>query len=467
MNISIRKFLLLNLLLAVTITTTITVIGNYYLDQRDIQQHLDSFLLQASLAFKALIITKFDDQSIHNIQHALNKIPKEAQTIFQNKKSTTNHQHYRDTFEFQVWSLSKQPKLLLKSANAPMTRLATPKAGFSDDFVNHRQWRTFTVNEPAQKLSFTVAERYDIRNALVRHLAIDEFYIMLWTYPISGVLIWFIIGRGLESIRRVAKEVANRDPNNLEAVNANNVPVEIKPLVDDLNNLFLRLQQAIEREKRFAADAAHELRTPLAALRAQAQVALRSTNTEERQKTLQNVIACVDRSTHVVQQLLTLSRLVPEASSINDSLPMNLYSLAAEIIAQLAPTALEKDIEIELIGNEDTCVVKANVTALSILLRNLTDNAIRYTPQGGKVKVTLQNEPHEVLLIVTDNGPGIPAELRNRVFERFYRVLGNTSTGSGLGLAIVQQIAKLHHASLRLGTPRDGKGLEVIVNFPK
>ncbi len=469
MNISIRKFLLLNLLLAITITTTITVLGNYYLDQGDIQKHLDAFLLQSSLAFKTLLSNECRGHDLKAIQHKLNKIPKETKRIVSRDTNPLNMRNYRDTFEFQLWTLSKKPKLVLHSPNAPRERLSPPgtKEGFSDNFIGPHQWRTFTSTDNVHKLTLIVAERYDIRNSLVKHLAVDEFYIMLWTYPISGILIWLIIGRGLESLRRVAREVANRDPNNLEPVDANNVPVEIKPLVEDLNNLFLRLSQTLDREKRFAADAAHELRTPLAALRAQAQVALKSTGEEDRQATLKNVIACVDRSTHVVQQLLTLSRLVPEATTIDDSLPMNFYKLAAEIIAQLAPVALEKGVEIELIGIEAECNLKANVTALSILLRNLVDNAIRYTPEGGHIRVELREHNQALVLIVSDDGPGIPAELRNRVFERFYRVLGNKTTGSGLGLAIVQQIAKLHNATLRLGTPRTGKGLEVIVSFPK
>ncbi len=211
---------------------------------------------------------------------------------------------------------------------------------------------------------------------------------MFWTYPLSGLLIWFIIGRGLDSLRSVASEVSHRDPANLEPVNAAEVPMEIKPLVEELNKLFLRLHQALEREKRFAADAAHELRTPLAALRMQAQVARNATNEEERQTMMNNLIAAVDRSTHVVQQLLTLSRLTPEANTIDDILPMNLTRLTAEIIAQLAPSAFDKQIDIALEAPEET-FIPGNITALSILVRNLIDNAIRYTPKAAKFILVL------------------------------------------------------------------------------
>lgn len=465
MNISIRKFLLLNLLLAVTITTTVTVVGNYYLDQRDIQQHLDSLLLQSSLAFETLIGSDIQERDMTRLQTQINKIPMLASHLFRNGIHGLDDRRYLNSFQFQVWR--DDGKLLLHSANAPKLPLSDGTPGFSDKFINEHQWRVYTIYNAKLGLNIVVAERYDIRNELVRRIAIDDFYIMLWTYPFSGLLIWIIIGRGLDSLRRVAREVAYRDPSNLDPVNAETVPMEIKPLVDELNKLFLRLQEALEREKRFAGDAAHELRTPLAALRAQAQLALKAEDEQERLATLKNVIACVDRSTHVVQQLLTLSRLVPEATSIDDTHPTDLNKLAAEVIAQLVPQALNKNIEIDLDAADKPAMVKANATALSILMRNLIDNAIRYTPENGEVHTSVKIVGEKVILKVADTGPGIPPELRARVFERFFRVLGNKTTGSGLGLAIVQQIARLHNAEVKLGSPSSGIGLEIEVTFKK
>ncbi len=465
MNISIRKFLLLNLLLSVTITTTVTVVGNYYLDQRDIQQHLDSLLLQSSLAFETLIGADIESRDMNSLQKEINAIPSLASHLFKNGIHGLDDRRYLNSFQFQVWR--DDGKLLLHSAQAPQLPLSNGTPGFSDKLINNHQWRVYTIYNAPKGLSIVVAERYDIRNELVRRIAIDDFYIMLWTYPFSGLLIWIIIGRGLDSLRRVAREVAHRDPSNLEPVNAETVPMEIKPLVDELNKLFLRLQEALEREKRFAGDAAHELRTPLAALRAQVQLALKAPDEAERQDTLRNVIACVDRSTHVVQQLLTLSRLVPEATTMDDTHPTDLNKMAAETIAQLVPEALKKNIEIDLETEESNATIRGNPTAISILLRNLIDNAIRYTPEQGEVHVMVETTKKHVILHVIDNGPGIPPELRARVFERFFRVLGNKTTGSGLGLAIVQQIARLHSADVQLGTPASGKGLEIEVIFPK
>ena len=194
---------------------------------------------------------------------------------------------------------------------------------------------------------------------------------------------------------------------------------------------------------------------------------MKTSDVKEREVALKNVIAGVNRSSHIVQQLLTLSRLVPEATHIDESTEVNLAKLAAEITAQLAPMALDKSIDIELIAENTESMMLANVTALSLLIRNLVDNAIRYTQEKGQVRIVVESDKHYVYLRVMDDGPGIPVELRGRVFERFFRVLGNKSPGSGLGLAIVQQIAKLHHGEVKLCVPEVGKGLEVAIRFPR
>ena len=300
---------------------------------------------------------------------------------------------------------------------------------------------------------------------LARRITQNDLYIMLLVLPLSGLLIWLIIGKGLDSIKAVTNEVAHRAPTHLEPVDIKAVPVEIKPLVDELNHLFLRLQEAFEREKRFSGDAAHELRTPLAALKTQTQVALKTADLTEQRKILQNVVAGVDRCAHVVQQLLILNRLAPEASELEGTTKFDLSKLTAEIIAQIGHLALEKNLDIELIAGKPAFMA-GNPTAIGILIRNLVDNAIRYTPAGGAIDVLVEKKPTGILLAVIDNGPGIAEELRKRVFERFYRILGHKSPGSGLGLAIVQQIAKLHNAKVKIGDPDSGQGLKVEVFFP-
>lgn len=499
MKFSIRKFLLINLLLAITITTTLTAIGNYYLDQKDIQEHLDNLMAISALSYEALLGDDLTERPLNKIQQSLDTIPEKLQMHYKKYFYTTQETaNFMDKFNFQVWD--KKGNLLLRSTTAPRIPLATETDGFSNSHVLDQKWRVFNTINDKSGIKTVLAEHHDTRNELGRRLAQDDLYIMLLTFPLSGLLIWIIIGRGLDSLSRVAKEVANRAPTHLEPVNIEEVPEEIKPVIDELNKLFYRLQEGFEREKRFAADAAHELRTPLAALKTQAQVALHSNDMAEKNKALQKLIASVNRSTHIVHQLLTMSRLVPEATVMEEVGKVNLASLTREILAMLAPSAIEKQIELEFENDKTAPEFPGNATALGILVRNLVDNAIRYTQKGGHIIVRLSTEIEKtplkkgkpagknlrkmeedtrlvtpktvfvtrqfIVLEVQDNGPGIPPELQSRVFERFFRVLGTESTGSGLGLAIVQQICALHGGHIQLQTPENGTGLIVKVYFP-
>ena len=465
MPTSIRKFLLINLLIAVTITTTLTAIGNYYLDEKDIKEHLDIIMAVSALSYQALLGDDIYQRPLAEIQTKLNNIPEELTTYFAKQNPSEQPQmHFLNQFSFQI--LSNSGRVLLRSSAAPMAPLSTTKNGFFDKIIEHKKWRVFTASNSTSGTRTVLAERYDTRNELGQLITEDDLYIMLLTFPLSGLLIWIIIGRGLDSLDRVAEEVSNRATNHLKPVNIKQVPQEIKPVIDELNKLFHRLQEGFDREKRFASDAAHELRTPLAALKAQAQVALKIDSIEEKNIAIQKLIASVNRSAHVVQQLLTMSKLVPEAGVINDLTKINLVKITQETLALMVPAALEKKIELEF--DHDTHLQKftGNATAISILVRNLVDNAIRYCDIGGHVWVRVYNHQQSIHLEVRDDGPGIPDELLDLVFERFFRVLGNKSQGSGLGLGIVQQICTLHNAKVTLKAPDIGTGLIVTVVFP-
>ena len=241
-------------------------------------------------------------------------------------------------------------------------------------------------------------------------------------------------------------------------------PDEVRPLVGSLNRLLGRVEAALEQERRFTADAAHELRTPLAALKTQAQVAKGAGEAAGRQHALDQVIAGCDRAAHLVEQLLTLARLDPQRAGQRHA-PVDLRELAVQVLAELAPLALAKNIEIGL-AEGPVGRVSGDALMLDVLLRNLVDNAIRYTPPGGEVSVAVERTGREIELSGTDDGPGIPAEERDKVGQRFYRILGSGESGSGLGLSIVLRIAELHGASVTLGEGRGGRGLRVGVRFP-
>jgi two-component system sensor histidine kinase QseC len=461
MTPSIRTFLLINLLLSVTLITSLAIIGSLFLEHKDLQSHLDAKLTETAFTMQALINRPLTTHDKGIIQKRINSIPN-LQDIFYTKNGTPLSDS-DEKVQFQVWD--KNGKLLLRSRNAPDKPFVTNKFGLLDDWLYNEPWRMFVTRDPVTGVKVIAAEEYNFRNVLEGRITQDSIIIMMLTYPILALLIWIIVGRGLQSLQRVASEVRHRVPNYLESVNLEHVPHEIKPLVDELNKLFSRLKEAFDREKRFAADAAHELRTPLAALKAHTQVALNSTTEDERIEALNKVLASVDRSTHVVQQLLILSRMVPEAS-LDYTTPINLTRQAQEIIADLAPEALKKNTDIELISPDAPVMIAGNATGISILLRNLVDNAIRYTPENSNIQVLLDPTANNtVTLTVIDNGPGIPVHLRTRVFERFFRIIGNKSSGSGLGLGIVQQIAELHKASIELSTGDNGVGLKIMIIF--
>lgn len=465
MTPSIRQFLLVNLLLSITITTTLTAIGNYFLDQQDIERHLDALLAQTTISFQALISDDLHMRNLKRLQTNIDKVPSQSVKLFNDVGKAHPQYPYKEKFQFQVWS--KTDSLLLHSPNAPKVPLSDGTTGFSLKYIDHVPWRIFTSHDEDSGAYIVVAEQYDLRSELAHKIARDDIYIMLLVYPLLGLLIWVVIGRGLRSITEIANQVKDRVPTYLEPVDIETVPKEIKPLIDELNKMLSRLQQGFYREKRFASDAAHELRTPLAALKTHVQIAKRATDPADKDEALKHVLIGIDRATHVVAQLLTLSRMHPEVAALEDMVPVELQKLAQQMVADLAPEAVAKKIDIELIAPKDNLCIEGNATALSILIRNLVENAIRYSGNNSTVKISLSAAPDTVTLCVLDNGPGIPAELRSRVFERFFRVLGSKVSGSGLGLAIVKQIVELHHAQITLGSGPHNRGLKIEVAFPR
>ena len=461
---SIRNFLLVYLLLTVAITTTVTAVCNYYLDQRDIQEHHDTLMAISAISYQSLLGDDLEQRPLQRIQKSLNNIPKQIVKYYPKSLFYSNlPNYYLDRFNFQVWNAND--KLLLHSAGNPLIDNPYNTQGFSDLIIDNEKWRTFTTYNPKAKFHTILAEKYETRFELGHRIALDELYIIFLTFPISGLLIWIVIGKGLKSLDGVAKEIADRKANNLDPLIVKKSPKEVKPLIDELNMLLQRLKDGFERETRFAADAAHELRTPLAALKAQAQVALNTSDINEKNAALQKVIASVNRNTHVVQQLLTLSKLAPEDSINSNWQPINLNTIAKEVIAILVPNAIEYNVELEFIGTPDLECFMGNPTSIEVLIKNLVDNAIHYCNEAGHVTIKTYQDENHVILEVADNGPGIPEELRERVFERFYRALGNKKSGSGLGLAIVQEITSMHNAKIELDSPSQGRGLIIRVFF--
>lgn len=455
---SIRYFLLISLLISITLASAINGIGNYLLDEEIVQPYLDAQLIRFSSLIQVLgSVTELNNKPKPE-GGGVNFKPEQINQIIESQSGKGSK------FLFQVWD--KYGNQIIHSPNIYNINLKNVPIGFSDQMIQGHDWRIYSHYDDQLGLKIVIAELYNLRRELADDIASSNANILLITYPIFGILVWIIISFALRSVSRVTTEISNRASTFLEPVQLTEIPVEIQPLVAELNRLFIRLKLAFDRNKRFAADAAHELRTPLAALKTHAQVALIAENDVDKNKALVKVIESVDRSSHVVAQLLTLSRL-GEEEGLSDLKPVDLHKLVTEIVAYLASHALEKNIDIELTPAPKALIVLGNDIALGILIRNVVDNAIRYTPANGEVTVSVIDAGNKVILRVIDTGTGIPVELHERVFERFYRILGTKTPGSGLGLAIVSQITDLHNAKIKLSTPPNGVGLQFDVAFPK
>lgn len=341
----------------------------------------------------------------------------------------------------------------------PLPRLGVE--GFATVDHGGRSWRVYAT--PSGTQAIQIAQPTALRAELAARSAGRLLLPVVIVLPFLALLVWWIVGRGLAPLTDVARTLSQRDPTSLKAVTVADLPIEVRPLVDSLNALLQRLEMSFDTQRRFAADAAHELRTPLTALTLQIQLAVRAQSEEERASSLERMEQGVKRATRLVQQLLTMARLDPEAAQ-KPVMPTDLAILATAVADELRPLAEQKSIMLQIDAPAPAWVL-GQEDALRILLTNLIDNAIRYTAPSGRVDVAVSAGDTSVRLIVQDNGPGIPLDERERVFDRFYRGRDATAGGSGLGLSIVRQIADMHGGSVTL-SDGNAAGLRAIANFP-
>jgi len=467
---SIRQRLLVTLLLSIIIIGGITVARSYLDARYEVQELFDAQLAESARIIQAQLLFIMRSNTRNEVQRSLEEEPLLPETRSNNGENSDEVSPYGHQYEhkiaFQLWNNKSQ--LLLRSPSAPATALSElaldpRRPGYSNEKIANEDWRVFSLWDRNNEYLVQVGEKYDVRNELIHKISARLIRPSLISLPVLALLIWLGIGRGLAPLKKVATEVSRREPGYLEPIEIGPVPREILPLATALNNLLQRLARALEMERRFTDDAAHELRTPLAALKTQAQVALRATDQEERKNALNQIIKGVDRTGHLLQQMLILGRLhsAEEKLATED---VQLYQMAADIVAEMAPLALAKQINLTLDGNE-SARLEVNSVSLELLLRNLIGNAINYTPEHGNVQVNIQNGDKETAISVSDSGPGIDPVLLERVFDRFFRIPGQQANGCGLGLTIARQSAELLNAELELKNRSDGTGLIATVHF--
>ena len=364
-----------------------------------------------------------------------------------------------DSYDLQVQIWSPEGVEIFRSTGSRLPQRAL--LGFSDVTVQGTHWRVYAVQTPEQTIQ--VAQDRDARQARARALALRAMLPVALLAPLLMAAVWWLITRSLAPVESMRQQVAARPADDLSALPEDGLPEEVLPLVQELNLLFGRVRLAFDTQRHFVADAAHELRSPLAALKLQAQALRRGGDEAQRELALRRLEAGIERSIRLVGQMLALARAEGEPATAPRD--VELQHLAREAIIELLPSARERDIDLGM-ETQAEAHVAGEPEALHILLRNLVENAIKYAPAGGRVDISIAPHDAGASLVVEDSGPGIPDDQRDRVFDRFYRTPDATAGGSGLGLAIVRAIAQQHGATVTLGRSERLGGLRVEVRFP-
>lgn len=437
---SIRRQLITSLSLTLLIGSI--VIGGYtYFNARaEVDEFFDHSMEQMALAMQ-----------IQQQSAELKSIPGKAPAL-------TDEDEVDDEEEFviQMWG-NDGASIYSSHPNIPLQKFSTE--GFQTVPFQQQPWRIYGVqtHQGYVQVSQPLTSRTEIR----REIALNILIPLLILLPILAAFNWWIVVRSLKPLARVSEEIDHRTPDSLEALSEQHIPVEILSLVKALNELLGKLKRAIYAQRAFIVDAAHELRTPLAALQLQADNLERSENKDEQHTSLVALQSGIARATHLVQQLLTLARQEPEAEK-RPVEQVNLGVLAQAMVDEQLAFAQHKSINLRCHA-EELVYAKGNPDSLAILISNLIDNALRYTPENGNVEVALSYEKGNAVLRVRDDGPGIAKHERRSVFDRFYRIEGSGVGGTGLGLAIVKAIADKYGMEVTIGTGINDRGTEIKI----
>ena len=451
---SLKKQLLLSLLSSLLLVWGATGYLNYKLTRDEITE-----LSNAELAQSARVVQAFVENMLR--QRALTKLWEHDKNPELFDMPILGYKYERK-IAFQLRSV--KDGVILRSESAPEFALSLTRNGYSETTIRGQLWHVFSLSSENGDYVIHVGQGDDIRRQLAETIAGQQVAGYLIALPVLGIIIWLIVSRTLKPLNLLKQELSSREAEHLQALSTHNLPEEILPVAEQINSLFELLEQAFANERNFTSDASHELRNPLTGILLQVEVAQKTDEPEVRNQALINAQHGVSRMTHIVQQLLTLSRVQHHHAAIDKQL-LNINQALIAVITDMDHVAYAKRIEVELHG-ADGLQIEANPPLFHTLLRNLLDNAIKYSPAGGRVKIKYLIVGQKLWLSVEDSGPGVSQSDYERISQRFYRCVETAGSvyGSGLGLSIVQRIVSLHNAEISFSKSVLG-GLKVLLKF--
>jgi two-component system sensor histidine kinase TctE len=436
-------------------------------------------LIASSILFRFAIVEQRDafDNALYDSAYSIYQLIQKSDDSIENLSLPKNEKQFilndqSDVIFYNV--VGTDGKLLNGDSDGglmPQIKEQTSNPNFRDGIVHNLNVRIVSTLVSIQKngvelpVYIQVAETLNKREALASNVLIDIIVPQLLLVLFTIIIIWFGVERGLQPLFDLQAAVSKRSYLDLSSIEMPDVPTEVMILVNSVNSLMRQLESVLSAQNRFIADAAHQLRTPLAGAQAQLELALLESDPDQHQELLERVSTSMERLSHTITQLLSLARNQQDASHNMVMSRVNLNKIAQEVTTDMVPTAIKKGLDLGFEADTQSTIILGDSKRLKEMLYNLVDNALLYTPAGGKVTVKVQHEAGEIVLSVIDNGPGIPKSEREKVFERFHRVIGTGQEGSGLGLAIVMEIAQLHQANVEIADEPRKKGLNIQVSF--
>lgn len=460
---SIRRFLLAGLLGILLLSFVVIFLFNRYQAFVEVGELYDAQLAQSSRILQGFLNRPADEIDFDHINNALLAATKNYNENEEHDNATmrsdSGHK-YEHKFAIQIWDANAN--LLVKSPSAPLYAIANFKDGYSIKKIGNFNWHIFTQHLPSNGYWIVIAERADIREEIIEKLTYSSLI-----GPLTGMIflalgVILVVAKGLQPLMDLSQQIRERNIDKLEPLELEKAPKELIPLGQAVNLLMEQVSRDVERERRFLGDIAHELRTPLAAMKLNAQNGLYSKDVYSIQNFLIKIVRGVDRSIRLIEQLLTLARLDPRALGEPESCVLG--DIAHEVINTITPQQ-QSGVHIHLDQSLFTAELNAYPDLLSVMLRNLIENACRYSPEGGTIHLATEHTTDNIMLTLIDQGPGVSEQQLQSLGKRFFRERPADRMGSGLGLSIVARIAELHHAQVSFSNAVP-QGLVVKILFP-